>query len=134
MFSASFAFYDPSGQLCTLLEVHVDDGVMTGTGRFYDQICKPLRENLHIGSEEEGELKLHGRTVIQTKDLIDVHQDEYIAEVKKIYILAARRRAPASPLAKKRAHTIQIGSTTACMGDTIGYADRILRCLGAAAA
>ena len=37
---------------------------------------------------------------MQTKDNIDVHQDEYIAAIKKIYIPAARRRAPTSLLAK----------------------------------
>ena len=37
---------------------------------------------------------------MQTKDCIDIHQDEYIAGIKKIYIPAERRRAPTSPLAK----------------------------------
>ena len=61
-FSASFVLYDADGELCAMLGVHVDDGVMAGSGQFYEKVCKLLRQKLHIGAEKQGEFKLLGRT------------------------------------------------------------------------
>ena len=91
---AGFLLYDPEGKLCSVLGVHVDDGVWIGAGKFFSSVLQRLRGLLKLRKEEGGRFKLLGREVIYDKPnrMITVNQHQYVAAIRPVYIPAIRRK------------------------------------------
>ena len=75
-----------SGEVQGIMIVHVDDFLWAGSADFVEQVIVPLRDIFKISKELDTAFKYVGIDLKQTKNLIVVNQDQYVATIKPINI------------------------------------------------
>ena len=81
---AVFVWFDPSGSLCGIMVIHVDDFLFGGTSTFHHQVIDPLRSTFQIGTEVSSGMKYLGLMITQTSIGISVSTDPYCQGLKEM--------------------------------------------------
>ena len=108
---AVFLLYDGDDELCGVLCIHVDDGIMAGQGERYREAKDELKKKIKFGKWEKQRFKYNGKLIEQSDDgTIKMTQQEFIKNV--------RRRKPDSELTSTEVSSLRSGC------GSLGYAAR----------
>ena len=117
---ATFEIYDTKGNLCGVLNVHVDDGLWPRDGELFEQARKKVRQLISIGKEQRGSFEFLGRHITQSEDFsIRANQHEYVTNIEPIDIPADIQKTGASVNEKRVAMDSADSRAGADAGDLV---------------
>ena len=69
-----------------IIVLHVDDFLVSGTERFYNNVLRIICEKFKVGSQNEGKFKYVGLNITKATNGIEVSQDQYVEEIQEVVI------------------------------------------------
>eukprot|EP00971_Amphidinium_carterae_P178240 3535643-Amphidinium_carterae.1 len=90
---ATFVLRTPTGELCGMLCLHVDDGIWAGTGSVFASSREQLKSHLVLKEQYGPDFTLLGRRICVSMDQITVDNHEYVSKIETALVPRARRSA-----------------------------------------
>ena len=88
--SAYVFWHDATGNLMSILTMHVDDFIFYGNDTFQRNVISELKKIFKVGTHENETFKFWELGIKQTKDGIAVDQNLYASSISPIYIMRGR--------------------------------------------
>ena len=100
-------FSQHSGPLCSMVDMHVDDGKLAGEPLWVEHMKKRLAHKYGIHTFKEGNFKVCGLWIEQDDHEIRVHQPPYAEHVERMPSSRARQSDPVQPLSAEKLTQVQ---------------------------
>ena len=100
-------FSQHSGPLCSMVDMHVDDGKRAGEPLWVEDIKKRLANKYGISSFKDGNVKVCGLWIEQDDNETRVQQAPYAENVERMPSARARQRDPELPLSAEELTQVQ---------------------------
>ena len=106
-FDDAIFYWMKDGKLKGLICCHVDDFCWGGTAQFEMEVIQKIRIEFKTSKEEKETFKYLGLNIKRVKDEIQIHQDEYINEVRPVEINRERKLALGDKLSSKETRQLR---------------------------
>ena len=80
----------------------VDNFLLTGKTTWIKETTKKIQKEFVLGTVEEGHYLYCGHWIRQQDERLIIDQEEFVAEVKPIIIIPARKRQGEEPVTEER--------------------------------
>ena len=90
MFDKALFYYKVDGKLCGLIILHVDDFLISGNGKFKNDVFNKVMKKYETSSHEKDSFKYIGINISQNKDFIQLDQYDYASYVEPVQIKPVR--------------------------------------------
>ena len=90
VFDKALFYYKVDGKLCGMIILHVDDFLISGNGKFKNDVFNKVMKKYETSSHEKDSFKYIGINISQNKDFIQLDQYDYASYVEPVQIKPVR--------------------------------------------